>query len=63
MKKIDFRTSGALPLTSEEEQSISGGSLWLKILGAGVAVGLGEIIHDWDNFKSGLMGLPERKRS
>lgn len=64
MKKLDLRISGAVPLTCEEEQTISGGSasLIFKLLGGAGGLIAGAIIDDWDNFKAGIMGKPERSK-
>lgn len=59
MKTIDLRTAALQPLTAEEEKQLSGG-IWLRLLGGAGAMIASEIIGDWDNFKRGLMGLPEK---
>jgi bacteriocin-like protein len=50
-----------LPLSENELMEISGGFIWLPFLGALVG-SLGELVKDWDNFKDGLAGHPERAR-
>ena len=46
------------PLDREEMHSTQGGIFGAIAIGLAIAAGA-EIIGDWDNFKAGLMGLPE----
>ncbi|MEJ1240919.1 hypothetical protein WBG78_22425 [Chryseolinea sp. T2] len=59
MKTFDLKSAGLSPLTPEEERNISGG-FWIQILGGAIAVAVGTVVRDWDNFKAGLAGQPER---
>lgn len=47
-------------LNREEMHETHGGILAVIIAGLAIAAGAA-IINDWDNFKAGLMGLPEIK--
>ncbi len=47
-------------LTYEELCTTRGGIIPAIIAGLVIAAGA-EIIRDWDNFKNGLMGIPEEK--
>ncbi len=47
-----------LPLNREEMHEIHGGILLVILAGIAIAAGAA-IINDWDNFKRGLMGMPE----
>lgn len=47
-------------LSQEEMHETHGGILGIIIAGLAIAAGAA-IINDWDNFKAGLMGLPEIK--
>jgi hypothetical protein len=58
-KTFEFNAAGLLPLNAEEEQNICGG-FWSRIVGGGLVAAGRAIIGDWDNFKAGLMGAPER---
>jgi hypothetical protein len=49
-----------LPLNREEMYETKGGILAAILAGLAIAAGAA-IINDWDNFKAGLMGLPEIK--
>ena len=49
-----------LPLKREEMYDVKGGILAVILAGLAIAAGAA-IINDWDNFKAGLMGLPEIK--
>lgn len=44
-----------------EQQEINGGYLAF-LMAIGIAA-VAEIITDWDNFKNGLMGMPEEKEN
>lgn len=46
------------PLRKEDMHEIHGGILAVILAGLAIAAGAA-IINDWDNFKAGLMGLPE----
>ena len=48
------------PLDRAEMHATTGGILAAIAIGLAIAAGA-EIIGDWDNFKAGLMGLPEIK--
>ena len=60
-RKSEFNAAGLLPLNAEEERNVCGG-FWLQILGGGLVAAGRTIINDWDNFKAGLMGEPERQK-
>lgn len=49
------------PLTDEEQRSISGG-FWFQVVGGAFAIVVGSVVRDWDNFKAGLSGQPERPK-
>ena len=61
MKTLDLKNAGLQPLTAEEEGNISGG-FWLQLLSGAIVIIGGSIVRDWDNFKGGLLGQPERPR-
>lgn len=52
--------TGFREVPPEEQQHLQGGALPIVI--AALSAAVAEIIHDWDNFKNGLMGRPEEKR-
>ena len=60
-RKSEFNAAGLLPLNAEEERNICGG-FWSQLLGGGLVAAGRAIISDWDNFKAGLMGEPERQK-
>jgi hypothetical protein len=57
MKNFELVETGLSPLSENENRDINGG-FWQIVLGAAVE----EIISDWDNFKRGLAGEPEKKK-
>ena len=59
MKTHDLKIAGLQPLTAEEERNISGG-FWLQLLGGAIVIVGTAVVRDWDNFKGGLLGQPER---
>jgi len=61
MKTLDLKSQGIVPLTEEEEQNISGG-FWIQLLGGSIAILVGSVVRDWDNFKAGITGQPERRK-
>ena len=44
-------------ISMQEQQELNGGVM--PILLALALIAIGEVIHDWDNFKNGLTGQPE----
>lgn len=50
----------AQPLSEDDLRDIIGGSAWLPFFGGLAGTTLGELFKDWDNFKNGLAGRPER---
>jgi hypothetical protein len=61
MKTLELKRTGLFALTAEEERNISGG-FWLQVLQGLAIAGGTALIQDWDNFKAGLRGDPERAR-
>jgi hypothetical protein len=61
MKTLELKATGLFALTAEEERNISGG-FWLQVLQGIAIAGGGALIQDWDNFKAGLRGDPERAK-
>ncbi|MGC3943674.1 MAG: hypothetical protein QM762_03900 [Chryseolinea sp.] len=61
MKILDAKLQGLQPLTEEEKNSISGGFI-IQLIGGSLAVIVGAVVRDWDNFKAGLSGQPERQK-
>jgi hypothetical protein len=47
------------PLSEDELRAISGGFTWFPFFGP-TSLAIGEIVKEWDNFKNGLAGRPER---
>ena len=58
MKKLDIAAAGLQPLTKHEETEITGG--WIVLLKELGKLAVAAIIADWDNFKNGLAGRPEK---
>lgn len=61
--KTELSLKGFSEIPGSEQEEINGGLL--SIL-AGILIGIAtaasaQIMSDWDNFKNGLMGLPEEK--
>lgn len=54
---------GFSEVSQSEQQEINGGLLpfFAGLLTGVIIAAATELIHDWDNFKNGLMGRPEQK--
>ncbi len=61
--KTELSLEGFSEISPNEQQEINGGILpfFAGILSAIVVAAATELMHDWDNFKNGLMGRPEEK--
>jgi hypothetical protein len=55
---MEFGNVHTVDLTLTEQREINGGLLW-EVLIAAVVVA---VINDWDNFKAGLLGKPEKAK-
>ncbi|MEO5980638.1 MAG: hypothetical protein ABIS36_11360 [Chryseolinea sp.] len=59
--RMDSASYKAQPLSEDELRDTSGGvNGWATFFGGLAATALGEIVKDWDNFKNGIAGRPER---
>jgi hypothetical protein len=62
MKTCELNSWYFQPVTVPEQREIQGGSVILGLLCVAVAgAACTEIFRDWDNFKAGLRGLPEKQ--
>ncbi|MFO7670699.1 MAG: hypothetical protein R6W31_13650 [Bacteroidales bacterium] len=61
--KTELSLDGFSEIPQPEQQEINGGILPIvaRFLVSVAVAAASEIINDWDNFKNGLMGLPEQK--
>jgi hypothetical protein len=61
--KTELSLEGFSEISPNEQQEINGGiwPLFAGVLSAIVVAAATELMHDWDNFKNGLMGRPEEK--
>ena len=60
MNEMNVSKNGFLPLDGNEIQNTRGGFGIGALILIGLAGAAGaEIFGDWDNFKAGLLGLPE----
>jgi hypothetical protein len=58
---MDLEKLNVAELNAQETQETEGGIGILATIAAGLIISAGvEIIQDWDNFKAGLNGEPER---
>ena len=58
--KNNIQPEGFREILPSEQQMVNGGAFpFLLLIGAAAVT---QIIIDWDNFKSGLMGRPETKK-
>jgi hypothetical protein len=61
--KTELSLDGFTEIPQSEQQEINGGILPIvaRFLVSMAVAAASEIINDWDNFKNGLMGVPEQK--
>jgi hypothetical protein len=61
--KTELLLDGVSEIPCQEQQEINGGIIPIvaRFLVSVAIAATTEIINDWDNFKNGLMGLPEQK--